>query len=507
MTNTTNDNSIIIIGAGFAGLAAGIYAQMNGYKTRIFEMHDKPGGLCTSWNRKGYTFDGCIHWLVGSSPLSGFNRFWEEVGIAQGREFINMDEYMRFEGSDGRTLIFYADVNRLEKHLLEFSPQDSEPIKEFIFGIRMCLPFDQPSKKVPVLQRLGKKLRLGITFVAYGRNIQKWMKITARDFADRFTDPLLREALKEMWIPEFSMFFMLFTFAYLHNRNAGYPIGGSMPMSKALADRYLKLGGEINYKKRVEKIIVEENIAVGIRLIDGSEHRAGRVISGADGHSTIFKMLEGKYADEKIREPYEKWPIFQPLIFIGVGVNRSFNEEPLSVSGFSYPLRQPVEIGDAVRNRLYIHIYNHDPAMAPAGKSSIIVMLNSVHYYWKKLAEDRNAYLQKKDEIAKIIVEILEQRFPGISSQVEVVDVATPLTFERYTGNWQGSFEGWLITPENSNVMMKPMPQTLPGLGNFYICGQWIEPGGGLPTSIMSGRRLIKNLCKTDHKKFRSVTL
>ncbi len=62
------DNSVIIIGAGFAGLSAGIYAQMNGYRTQIFEMHDLPGGLCTAWKRKGYTIDGCIHWLVGSSP-------------------------------------------------------------------------------------------------------------------------------------------------------------------------------------------------------------------------------------------------------------------------------------------------------------------------------------------------------------------------------------------------------------------------------------------------------
>lgn len=119
------DNSVIIIGAGFAGLSAGIYAQMSGYRTQIFEMHDLPGGLCTAWKRKGYTIDGCIHWLVGSSPQSGMYRYWEEVGIAQGREFINMDEYMRYESTDGRTLILYTNVDRLEKHLLEFSPQDT----------------------------------------------------------------------------------------------------------------------------------------------------------------------------------------------------------------------------------------------------------------------------------------------------------------------------------------------------------------------------------------------
>ena len=76
------DKTVIIIGAGFAGLSAGIYARLNGYQVRIFEMHDKPGGLCTSWRRKGYTIDGCIHWLVGSNPKSAMNRSWQEVGLA-----------------------------------------------------------------------------------------------------------------------------------------------------------------------------------------------------------------------------------------------------------------------------------------------------------------------------------------------------------------------------------------------------------------------------------------
>jgi len=217
-------------------------------------------------------------------------------------------------------------------------------------------------------------------------------------------------------------------------------------------------------------------------------------------------MLDGKYGDEKIREPYEKWPVFPPLIFVGLGVNRSFNDVPPSVSGLSFSLRQPVEIGDAIRERLSVHIYNQDPTLAPAGKTSLIVMLPSDYEYWKKLAVDETAYRQKKEELARTLVGLLDQRFPGISSQVEVVDVATPLTFERYTGNWKGSFEGWLITPGNSYVFMKPMSQNLPGLHNFYMCGQWVEPGGGLPTSIMSGRRLIKNLCKEDHNKFRTTT-
>ncbi len=129
-----------------------------------------------------------------------------------------------------------------------------------------------------------------------------------------------------------------------------------------------------------------------------------------------------------------------------------------------------------------MHIFNQDPTLAPPGKTSLVVMLPSSYDYWKELAQDRAAYEEKKDQVARTVVELLDQRFPGISGQVEMVDVATPLTFERYTGNWKGSFEGWLITPQNAATMMKPMSQTLPGLENFYMCGQWVEPGGGLPT-------------------------
>ena len=427
---------------------------------------------------------------------------WEETGISRNRKFIDMDEYIRVEDSSGRTLVMYTDVDRLEKHLLEFSPQDEKPIREFTEGIRLCLPFDSPSKHDPFLVRLKKQVKTAAIFILNGKKMQYWMKTTAEKFSEQFKDPLLREVIKEMWVPEFSMLFVLFTFSYLHNKNAGYPFGGSMPMSEAIEEKYKELGGIIHYKSRVKKILTTGDKAVGIRLEDGTEHMADRVISAADGHNTLFSMLDDKFGDDKTREPYKKWQIFPSLIFVSLGVKRIFNDIPYSVSGLTFFLKQPVEIGDRIRDKLSVHIYNHDPGMAPAGKTAVTLMLNSDYDYWKKLAQDKTVYNQKKEEIGRTVIELLEQRFPGISSQVEVTDVATPLTFEHYTGNWKGTFEGWLLTPENSNVIMKPMPQTIPGLKKFYMCGQWVEPGGGLPTAIMSAKRLIKTICKEDRVKF-----
>jgi len=428
--------------------------------------------------------------------------YWEEVGLIQGRECIYMDSYMHYECSDGRVIAFHRDIDKLEKQLIEFSPQDEAHIKEFISGIRLCLHFNQPSKHAPFFERFSKQLGLYTTFITKGKEMQKWMKVTGKDFAEGFKDPDLKNAFSEMWIPEFSILFMFFTFAYLSAKNAGYPLGGSMPMSRALEQNYKALGGTIVYDSRVSKIITENNCASGVALEDGKEYRSDIVISAADGYSTIFKMLDGKYTNEKIRDIYEKWIPFHPLIFIGLGINRRFDEIPLSVSGFSFPLKEEVVIADKKRTRLPVHLYHHDPSMAPEGRTTLTVFLETNYEYWKELKSDKTAYINKKDEISGQVINLLEQRFPGISSQVEMVDVATPMTFERYTGNWRGSFEGWLITPDNANTIMKPMSQTLPGLENFYMCGQWVEPGGGLPTGIMSARRLFKTICKKDGKKF-----
>jgi len=109
------EKSIIIIGAGIAGLTAGCYGQMNGYKTRIFEMHKKPGGLCTAWERKGFTIDGCLHWLVGTSPGSSYYRLWREVGALQDKKIIDMDQFFKVETSDGKTITFYSDIDRQKR--------------------------------------------------------------------------------------------------------------------------------------------------------------------------------------------------------------------------------------------------------------------------------------------------------------------------------------------------------------------------------------------------------
>jgi phytoene dehydrogenase-like protein len=496
--------TVAIVGAGMAGLCAGVYAQMNGYRSRIYEQHTVPGGLCTAWKRHGYTIDLCIHWLVGSRPGMSMHELWREVGIVQGTEIIDLDEFARVETSGGETVVLYRDLDRTEQHLLELAPADATLIRGFFNDARHLsgknLRSDLPPQNL--MSRLDR-LRAMPMLLPYMKPFRTWGKLSIADFADRFSSPALREAFRVWWHPEMSVFTLLMTLVWLHDRQAGYPIGGSAPLARAVERRYLDMGGEIEYGDQVSSVIVERDRAVGLRMSDAGERRADWVISAADGHSTIFDLLEGRYLDETRRHYYRDLARFPSVVFVGLGVNRSFADEPRVVSGWSLPAHPLRALEGVETDRIAVRIHNFDPTLAPTGKTVITVTLEADYDHWVALAAEDSRYEEEKVKIAAAVVELLEKRFPGLSAQLEMVDVATPATIERYTGNWQGSYEGWLPTPE---TFMTDMPRDLPGLDAFLMAGQWVMPGGGLPSGVMSGRQAVQIMCRKDGLRFHTTT-
>jgi phytoene dehydrogenase-like protein len=498
-----NDKKVIIIGAGISGLSAGSYLQMNGYDTEIFELHDIPGGLCTAWERKGYTFDFCIHWLVGSSPSDNFYGLWNELIDMEKLDFVDHEIFFQIEDKEGRALRIFTDVDRLEEEMKNVAPEDKDVIEDFAGGIKKFLPFKMRLNKAPEVMNPLDGLKMMSKMLPYLGTFRKWEKISAKEFAGRCKNPLLGRAFLEMFLPESSVFFLLMTLVSMHKRSAGYPIGGSLKLAESIEKKYISLGGKVNYNSRVEKVIAEDDCTRGIRLENGDIHKADIVISAADGYSTIFNMLDGKYVDEKLRDYYsgqnEKLKVFPSLVFVSLGVARKFDNEPHSLL---FPPKKPIVVDESIHHEyLPVRIFNFDPTLAPEGKTSLTVMLGTYnHEFWVDLRKnDREKYRREKERIANEVIEALEDRLGNIKSNVEAIDVSTPASIIRYTGNWKGSFEGW--QPGRGTMMLR-INKTLPGLKNFYMIGQWVEPGGGLPPALMSGRNVAQIICKKDRKKF-----
>lgn len=496
------EKKVIIVGAGIAGLSAGSYLQMNGYKTEIFELHDIPGGLCTSWKRKGFTFDGCIHWLVGSSPSNSLHELWEELGAVQGKTMIDFDEYTRIEYEPGKFFTVYTDADRLEAEMKRVAPEDSQSIDELIRGIKTAASVNLPVGKARELYNALDFIKFVSMRFPLVRLMAKYGKVSLDEYVKKLKSPVLRQVIPTIAHGRFPLVVLMMMLSWMHMKSAGYPIGGSLEFARTIEKTYLGLGGKINYHAKVCKVLVKDDKAVGIKLENGQEHAADTVISAADGHYTIFEMLGGKYVDQGIRDNYDYLELFEPIFQVSFGIGRAMDSVPHSVN---FIIDKPIMIDPKhTLERIPLRIFNFDPTMAPEGRTAATTIFTADYEYWDVLRKQNpSEYRAEKDRIAAEVIEVIDQKLGNIKAHVEVCDVATPATYVRYTNNWRASWEGWLPTPQS---FMKAMRKTLPGLDNFYMVGQWVAPGGGVPNGLITGRDVTQLICKRDRKKFHTAT-
>lgn len=480
------EKKVLIVGGGIAGLCTGVYLRRLGFDTEILEMHTISGGLATAWRERGYTFENCIHWLVGSKDGGQLNASWKEVFDIGRLEFFDDPVYQVLEHGADRITI-YRDPDRLEAELLAKAPEDAAAVREFVGLVRKFARLRMPEGD-SFLGNVGAFAGL----VPYLPAFRRYGKLTMADYSKRFTNPLLRKFFTA-GVGDLSLLAIVFALAWMAQGNAGYPVGGSLRMIGLIEDRYRELGGRIRFRSRVERILVEDGRAVGVVLEGGEERRADVVVSAADGHATIFDMLGGRFVGERTRRIYETYKPFPSYVQVSLGVDADLGGEP----GFLLLLLEravQVDPGTAT-DAVSFRVFHFDPTFAPPGQTTVVcALLTYDHEHWCGLREkDPARYQAEKDRVAAAVTGVFESRFPKARGRIEVVDVATPATVARYTGNWKGSMEGWLYTPATG---IRMLPCVLPGLRNFYMAGQWIAPGGGLPSGLMTGRAVAKRIAK-----------
>jgi phytoene dehydrogenase-like protein len=492
-------DQVIIIGAGVAGLACGCYLQMNGIPTEILESGGLPGGLCTAWHRGPYVFDGCLRWLMGANPPSAFHQVWTELGaIADRRVFIH-DEMLRIEWPDGKALDIPADLDELARRFKQLAPEDSGLIDKLVRDARCCASLEPPLEKPLELMSVFEKTRLGLRYLPIAPVVFRYKNMPITAYAARYKNKVLREALQIIVGNEhMSALVLVMLLAFRTRKNTGFVAGGSWDFSMAIADRYKKLGGSLRLNTRVASVVVANDCATGIECANGVCVPATTVVSCADGHTTIFKMLKGKFVDRKIRFLYDQCQTFPAILQVSLGIKKVFPGAPHTLN---LPLKQPLRVDDYTsHDRLEVEAFVPESLLCPEGTTLMTVRTPTHYEFWTALKKNDVArYRMEKRRIVAEIVAALEGRFPGLATAIERFDIATPATFFRYTGNWQGSYEGWLPTPR---ILGRRIAYTLPGLKNFYMAGHWVVPGGGLPSAALAGRYVAQLICDQFGKKF-----
>ena len=480
---------VVVIGGGIAGLSAGIYARKCGFDVTVLESRDIAGGNCTSWKRGDYVFEGGMHWLTGTNENEPMNKLWRHVGaLGDGVNIRYNEPYMEYDYK-GTPIRLYRDVDATERHLLDLSPTDAKEIKNFCNNIRRVRNLNMPVTDLPglkVTKRNRPPLSVVSSYFSLVRMSLVHSGISRKQYANRFFHEGIRELILSFPNDRQGISVMFLTLGILARGDGGFPEGGSLPFVERIVKTLTMSGGELLCGTRAEKVLVENGKATGV--IAGGRHiPADAVIVAADTMAidNLFDIpLKASWLDEMRG-------ITGPMMasFVSLGINADLGKYP---QGPILKLRQPIKIADWVYEYLNVNNYAGDPTYSPEGKTAMTIALTGDTYaFWKK-AKEENRYESEKQRIADEVIAAIAERMPEIRGQTEVLDVATPLTYERQCGNWKGS---WMteVTPA---MKYKKYPAVIDGLSGVYFASHRMMPPGGLPPALMSGRTAVQYLCR-----------
>ena len=482
----TMAKKVVIIGAGLAGLSAGICLQEKGISTEIYELAPWAGGQCTAWERGGYRFDGCIHWMVGTRTGDPINAMYKKVGTLDETTKIYNAPDIRLEMS-GEQVEVPMKIEKFRDFLLARAAGDEDIIESIVSDIKVMMHCEMPLGAPTNLSELLKFLIKGRGFLSLTK---KHGKKTVEEYLKALKSEKVRQILYRLMPPKYSAVGLIMMLGTRMSGNAGYPLGGASEAIRRMVEKYKALGGQLHLNTRVDEIVVANDAATGIR-VKGAFHPADYVVAACDAYDALKKMLGGRFAHPQLDGLLKDGALFDPLAIISFGLDKRF-DIPFSVSCES---PEGIETSSATKAHSFqIRSFDFDPSAAPEGGSSVMVMLDAPYEYWTNLrAADLAEYRRQKQRLADAVAAELDRRMPGFSASIRVTDVATPATYVHLTNVYKASFEGFAPTPDMLTVNIR---RSVPGLKRFMLAGQWITVGGGICTAVADGMAAAKQIAK-----------
>jgi len=477
---------IIIVGAGLAGLTAGIYARRSGFDVTIIEQHSIPGGMSTSWKRKGYLFEGGIHWMTGSSPKTEVYQMWKDTGaLDENVPVLLRDPFHSLEW-EGKIINVYRDAEKTAEHLSAISPEDAPLLRRMVKDVKAAAHMEMPvfdikgvKAKDPKRPTLGFLLKMLPTIPVMGR----LSKITRGDWVMRFKHPGIRRLYS--FIPEKSpATSLIFTLATLHTGDGGYPEGGSLPMTQRMAKTFTDLGGKLLFNTSVQKVNVQNGEATGVTLAARTMD-ADAVIVTQETVAALDQLFDTPLRDAWVKEVYGLKSKSSVCTFISIGVRAELPEMMMR----EWKLEKPVTYSGRTESFITLNSYRR---YAPEGGTALTIFLDGDTYnYWKHV-KDEGRYEMEKQALADQIVSALCAKYPQCEGSIDIADVATPLTYERYTGAYHGAWMSVMYVGDK----MKQYPGTCEDIKSLYFAGHRLIPPGGMPSAAASGRQAAQLVCR-----------
>ncbi len=508
VAQTGNSYDAVIIGSGLGGLSCAAALARRNFRPLVLEQHTQAGGYATTFRRPGgFVFDVSLH-STSAGERAGVYNLIDGFPEIKDVEFVPHPYLYRaiFPGYDIR--VPQKSPAKYAAILAGLFPEEKAGIQGLLddmYGLNQDISrYSESGGKVDMAEFAKSFPNL----IKFAGKTWGWMQDA------RLRDPKLKAIMSGLWgyfgLPPSKLsayYYALPTIGYLE-QGGFYPRGRSQAISDALVKFIRERGGTVRLGARVERVIVKDHAATGVRTADGTEYSSRAVVANANPLDVFETMMDEKEFLKDYLARLGKLSVslscFQ--IFLGlkkdlVGELKIPDSEIFYSPGFDDDAAYRGLLEADMRDpgfglMLYDNVYK---GYSPPGKNTINILTLQGYDHWAPFEDayrkgQKKEYRAEKERLADILIKKVEEVvLPGLSKAVEVKEIGTPLTNWRYTRNYRGAIYGFDQTLDDSGPTR--LPHTTP-VKNLYLAGAWTLPGHGYGAVIPSGLQCFAEIMK-----------